>query len=73
SNNPYKYKIIKKKVKVGFRKIEILSVKAPVYKVKTIFLLPNQYVLIEFYTGIQNTQKKTEFDITNQFNPLYYE
>ncbi|TJY65418.1 hypothetical protein FAZ19_09720 [Sphingobacterium alkalisoli] len=73
NNNPYKYKTIKKTLGIGFRKVEVLSERADAYSVRTIFVLPNQHVLIEFYPGIQNLRKVPEFDISYGFNPFRYE
>ncbi|WP_196938659.1 hypothetical protein [Sphingobacterium pedocola] len=78
NNNPYKYKTIKKKLGVGFRKVEVLSERADAYSVRTIFVLPNQYLLLEFLPsmeieGIDPTEYPSRFDIANRFNPFRYE
>jgi|GEM_PF-1076889 len=78
NNNPYKYKMIKKKLGIGFRKVEVFSERADAYSVRTIFVLPAQYLLLEFLPGIEMDDidpKKypPRFDIANGFNPFRYE
>lgn len=73
NNNPYKYKTIKKKLGIGFRKVEILSVKAGVYSTMSLFILPNQYILMEFDPRLRSIGEEPEFDIVNRFNPFRYE
>ncbi|MCW2264012.1 MULTISPECIES: hypothetical protein [Sphingobacterium] len=76
NNNPYKYKTIKKKLGIGFRKVEILSVKADVYSTETLLIFPNQFILMEFLPATDMNKKiiyPQRFDIANGFNPFYYE
>ncbi|WP_196939514.1 hypothetical protein [Sphingobacterium pedocola] len=73
NNNPYKYKTIKKELGIGFRKVEILSVRAGVYSTRALFILPNQYILMEFYPRLRSEGEEPEFDIVNRFNPFRYE
>ncbi|MNL52238.1 hypothetical protein D3C87_1753950 [compost metagenome] len=58
---------------IGFRKVEILSVKADVYSTMSLFILPNQYILMEFYPRLRSKGEEPEFDIVNGFNPFRYE
>ena len=51
SCNPYMYHHLKEKLKYGFHAIQIYSKKADIKQEKKIFLMPNQYIYIEFFSA----------------------
>lgn len=73
NNNPYKYNTLKKELKIGVRRVEISSVKANVHTIKEIFVLPNQFILLEFLPRLRSEGEEPEFFITNGFKPFRYE
>jgi hypothetical protein len=73
NNNPYRYNTLKKKLKIGFRRVEISSNSANVYTIKEIFVLPNQFILLEFLPRLRSEGEEPEFFITNGFKPFRYE
>jgi hypothetical protein len=50
-SHPYIPVILKEKLKYGFHKINVSSKKANVNQEKTVLLLPNQYIYIEFFSA----------------------
>ncbi|MEN5193218.1 hypothetical protein [Sphingobacterium faecium] len=73
NNNPYKYNTLKKELKIGVRRVEISSVKANVHTIKEIFVLPNQFILLEFLPRLRSEGEEPEFFIMNGFKPFRYE
>lgn len=76
NENRYKYKIIKKKLKIGFRMVEVISVKGNVYSTETLFIFPNQFILMEFLPRLEIDRDNiypARFYIDNGFNPFRYE
>lgn len=73
NNNPYRYNTLKEKLKIGFRKMEISSKRVDVHTIKEIFVLPNQFILVEFLPRLRSEGEEPEFFITNGFKPFRYE
>jgi len=76
NNNPYKFNMIKRKLGIGFRRVEIISIKANVYSKETLLIFPNQFILMEFLPACEMNKEiiyPPRFHIANGFNPFYYE
>lgn len=70
--NPFKYIIIKKQLKGGFHKLEVQSVKANLSVEKTILLILNQHVIIEYFPK-GSDKEGASFFIRNRLHPFYLE
>ena len=70
--NPFKYIIIKKQLKGGFHKLKVHSVKANLSVEKTLFLIFNQHVIIEYFPEGRN-KESASFFIRNSMHPFYLE
>ncbi|TCR07685.1 hypothetical protein [Sphingobacterium sp. JUb21] len=76
NSNPYKFNMIKRKLGIGFRRVEIISIKANVYSKETLLIFPNQFILMEFLPACEMNKEiiyPPRFHIANGFNPFYYE
>lgn len=76
NSNRYKFKTIKKKMGIGFRRVEIISIRAGVYSTETLLVFPNQFILMEFLPEVKLDKEviyPPRFHIANGFNPFYYE
>ena len=75
SCNPFNSIKIKENLRFGFHRVNISSESANINQEKKIFLLPNQYILIEFFPfgffGSSLEKNMACFDIRNTFNPFY--
>lgn len=70
--NPFKYIIIKKQMRGGFHKLNVQSEDANLFVEKTILLIFNQHVIIEYFP--QESEKKgASFFIRNSLHPFYLE
>ena len=70
---PKGYFNVKERLRIGFHKIEISSIRALLTKKKHVFIFFNQHIVIEFYGKIPLLNDKPFFDVWVRFNPFYYE
>ena len=71
--NPINYLTKKVTLKLGVHRIKVISNTANITKEVNVFLLPNQYIILEFSSGEQTERGSPDFMIESQFNPFYYE
>jgi hypothetical protein len=71
--HPFGYINFKEKLRFGYHTISVSSKKANVNEKKGIFLLFNQFIIVEFYPREYEGEGKSTFRIESLFNPFYYE
>lgn len=71
--HPYGYRNVKERLRIGFHKVQVSSEKAAITAERTIFLLFNQHITIEFHDTLEPIRDRPEFDIWVNSNQFYYE
>lgn len=72
-NNPFKCIKLTRKLRYGIHTVHAISKEMNVEKTSKIFLLPNQFIIVEYHPVCLPYNEKATFSISTLFNPFYYE
>ena len=70
---PFNNKKLIKRLRYGLHTIHVDSEKGNTNTTEKVFLLPNQYIVVEYHPVCLPYNEKAEFSISTSFNPFYYE
>lgn len=73
SSNSFEHAKIHKKLRYGFHTVSVVSKTTNARATRKIFLLPNQYIIVEYHPVCLPYSEKSAFTISTFFNPFYYE
>ena len=70
---PFNNKKLTKRLSYGLHTVHVDSRKGNIKVTEKIFLLPNQYIIVEYHPVCLPYNEKATFSISTLFNPFYYE